>query len=1287
MQSIGHIVRRILNAVAYTAAGAVILLALMVGLFRLFLPRLPEYQEDIKAWANEAIGIQVEFSDMNARWRLTGPELNFYGAQLRMPDSEQNLLVAGEVTVGVGLLRLLFDRTLVVDRILVRETEVQLQRLADSTILVQGLPLDDLAALIPESNSSSDVVFVGQDIAVQYREPDEEQALSFEIQQLEATRRDQLLSLEASLGLAEGFGSRLDVTLDQRQLAEVADPVWEVFLEGRTLGLPRWSYLLPAAVSPIESGTGDLSLWAQWTDGAITEATGNILLENFSIAGSARRAPLDVDGRVEFSRSAGGFLISADNFRLRTVDGDWPRSSLQVELSAPAAPETSALDAAASYLKVEDLGYFSGWLPEAWRDTYSNYLPSGEIRDLRVSVSDWQGEDVLFDVNAQLSGAGIRTTESMPGIRNFTGSIRAANSGGRIESNSHDLRLQIPSYIEEPIFLVDALGTIIWRRSGESLTVLSDRLHLSTIDIDSQSSLQVTVASSDQSPVVDFESTWSVDNIAAAKRFLPQPVIHPVLYRWLDSALVSGRFSSGRTRLQGQLDKFPFDAGDGEFRVVATLEDAVMRYADNWPAAEIRSMDVVLDGLRLYTERNSAVAAGNETSDARVEIADLREPVLTIDAFSTGSLETIRRFARNSPIVRVFGDQLDRVSVAGDASFNLLLTYPLKDREDYDFTTRIQVNGGTLSLNGFTPTLSEVYGIVSISRTDLHSESLFGQFLGEPVTLQLSRRQAADGSYNVIGDMAGTMTAAGLINGLNAPLEGIVAGTGDYQAQIRLPRAGAADSLPLLVTATSNLDGFEIGLPAPLDKPADQERELALRIEFPVPDQIVSSATLGDAVRWAGNFRRRDDRWDFDRGALSFGGEYPSEPASRGLHINGHVDEVRLDEWLTLTRGGAGGARVGDRIRTLDVTVGSLFAFGQHFVDHRIDVDRGGNRWFIQAEGAQLQGEITVPYDLDGIQPVTLDMQTLILPGMDAEDAATVAARTSEIDPRTLPPLSIMAEEFALGERALGTVAADFEKTADGLRAAAVTASDDSFEIAGTAGWIVEPGADETPHSYVSAALRSSNVGQTMERLKYDAGIDSSEMQIDANVRWPGAPRQDFLDGLSGSVSVRLGSGQLNEVEPGAGRVFGLMSVIALPRRLSLDFRDVFDKGFGFDEISGTFRIDRGAAFTCDLSLRGPAAEIVIIGSANLADSQYNQTALVSANVGNTLPLVGTVVAGPQVGAALLIFSQIFKKPLQEVGQIYYAIDGTFEEPLVEESDGGRFEAASRQAGCLPEST
>jgi uncharacterized protein YhdP len=334
----------------------------------------------------------------------------------------------------------------------------------------------------------------------------------------------------------------------------------------------------------------------------------------------------------------------------------------------------------------------------------------------------------------------------------------------------------------------------------------------------------------------------------------------------------------------------------------------------------------------------------------------------------------------------------------------------------------------------------------------------------------------------------------------------------------------------------------------------------------------------------------------------------------------------------------------------------------------------------VQVEGGQAQGSVTIPYDLDGDRPIELDFEKLILPG---NDETGVNDDVDDADPRKFAAISFKAAEFALGGRQLGAVEAEFRRVPEGLRATGLTGTDESFQIEADVGWVVDPLSENGQRSYLNGKLTSHNVRKTMQRLDYQPGIDSDEMEMDIDVSWSGGPREDFLDDLAGTVSIRLGSGQLFEVEPGAGRIFGLMSIVALPRRLSLDFRDVLDKGFGFDEISGDFRIEDGNAYTCNLSLKGPAADIGIAGRAGLGSRDYDQTAIVSVNVGNTLPIVGAVVAGPQVAAALIIFSQIFKKPLQEMGQIYYGIEGSFDDPLVETADDDRFAASIELAECV----
>jgi uncharacterized protein YhdP len=242
-------------------------------------------------------------------------------------------------------------------------------------------------------------------------------------------------------------------------------------------------------------------------------------------------------------------------------------------------------------------------------------------------------------------------------------------------------------------------------------------------------------------------------------------------------------------------------------------------------------------------------------------------------------------------------------------------------------------------------------------------------------------------------------------------------------------------------------------------------------------------------------------------------------------------------------------------------------------------------------------------------------------------------------------------------------------RTEDGFEADKLTATDQSFEIIGTGRWVADEREALGSRTYVTATLNSTDVESTLGRLDFVQGVSGETMGIFFDLTWPGGPRADFLDVVDGQVQIRMEEGQLEEVEPGAGRMLGLVSFVALPRRLSLDFRDVFNKGFGYDSITGTFDIVAGNATTCDLSLEGPAANIGIVGRTDLAASEYEQAAVVTAKVGNTLPIVGAVVGGPPGAAAMLIFSQIFKKPLEEVGRVFYEIVGPWDDPDIDSAD------------------
>lgn len=263
--------KRLIKFLAYSAAGVVILLAIAVGLFRLLLPKLPEYQDELKAWASQAIGMQVEFSGMDARWGLSGPELNFYEAELIRPANNTRLLAAEEVSIGVGLLRLLRDRTVVVDRILIRDTSVEIRERADGRWWIQGTTIDQLSAMNNgNAQPVGDIEVIGEDIELQLIRLGDQRPTSIDIARVNVARDDVRIAVDSSIRLPETMGRQMTVGATQLLDVPVPERHWDVTIMARDLELPGWSALADDVVTPLRSGSGDVELSVRVSDRALS---------------------------------------------------------------------------------------------------------------------------------------------------------------------------------------------------------------------------------------------------------------------------------------------------------------------------------------------------------------------------------------------------------------------------------------------------------------------------------------------------------------------------------------------------------------------------------------------------------------------------------------------------------------------------------------------------------------------------------------------------------------------------------------------------------------------------------------------------------------------------------------------------------------------------------------------------------------------------------------------------------------------------------------------------------
>ena len=394
------------------------------------------------------------------------------------------------------------------------------------------------------------------------------------------------------------------------------------------------------------------------------------------------------------------------------------------------------------------------------------------------------------------------------------------------------------------------------------------------------------------------------------------------------------------------------------------------------------------------------------------------------------------------------------------------------------------------------------------------------------------------------------------------------------------------------------------------------------------------------------------------RAALRFGGALPEFRAESGITLDGAIEALDVDEWMALrpAQGAAtGGADLAGAFAGAEVAVADLSLFGQKLGTTTVSARRRTDDWQIALDSEPVSGTVLVPADLTAKPQIIAVMRRLYL-------NASTEGSMGHLDPRRLPGLQLHADEFGLGARRLGRVDAEILSDPLGLRLVSFESVTDTFSAQGSGGWFVGDSGDT---SRFAVSLTSSNVAKTLDQLGFDPVIDAQGLDATASVHWPGPPSGDFLQHIGGDFTLHATKGSLLDVAPGAGRVIGLLSFTALPRRLALDFRDVFKQGLAFDDIKGDFVVIDGNAYTDNLKLTGPVAEIGVIGRTGLRDHDYRQQAVVTAEPSNVLPTVG-LLGGPAVAAALLIFTRIFKEPLKGLGRVSYCVSGTWQEPMVE---------------------
>jgi uncharacterized protein (TIGR02099 family) len=1208
-----------------TLSVAVITLALMVAVARALLPYANHASGWVESLVSRTIDRTVTSEHVDGHWRAFGPEFYIDGLSIQGPDGQSARF--DRASVRIDLYGALLGRRSLVT-VTVFGANMQVRRAVDGRLHVAGVELKqqvDLSWLIQRGR----LELAGGQLAFN----DEISGLAVALDRVD-------------LAVADGAALRV-----QGVLRDTDDATVELIYRGNLLNAlssdgrlyvamngvnNAFLDALPLPVSlPTWRGQMNAQLWLETVDGQPADLAANVRLESalgagrISATGNWRPTLQGWDGVVAITtRNATGQVSPTAQLQVRKTD--------------------EQLGLALDRIDLEPLLGFLPSLPGQgelpWRPNSSRL--GGQLIDLQLL---WQqAEDGGLDL---LQGQGRLESFLLAGIAPsipdidgievdliYGGNTLAASIRGDAPI------LHYPRVFPQSLLLGELeLDARLTHGDGSPWRFQID--HASTLLANAEVSLHGQLRGTENGVFADLRYGLINGDASFMADVLPMGIMPEPLTRWLLGSVTSGLVSEASGILHGPLSAFPFRENQGLFEINAQLNDARLKFRPEWPAIDDLGARLRFRNSGMLITADRGVSAGMRLRQASADIADFRQPWLRVQADASGTDIAAQRYLRASPLLEQRGDVLQTMGLEAQTDLQLALEVPLRrDLGEIAVQGEVAIADGRLTLAAMPWPIEQINGQVVFDREGVALRKGTARLQERAFTAEFQARK-----QHFELQAQGSAEPARLLKDLLPDSDLLDSVSGETAVDVRVRRV-SEDGLVLLVE--SPLEGVAVDLPAPMRKAAAQSEHLTLR--WPLGDALEDiTIAAGERLRLRSRQLQDGREW-----ALRFGSEWPELGGKTGITVSGEIQLLDADGWLSRQTNDAS-RQTEAEFQSLALDVAELRLQQRRFNDLAVSVARDERYWQIGLDSEALAGRLRLPA-AGSADVLVADLQRLHWPAKD--ESLPQREMPSPRGSRELPSLQVVADDLRFGPYTLGEFRLEAFPDINGYRIERLETRRKGTDIIASGHWYRGARA----RSVFEVRLTAGDLGQLLSDFGYANLVRGGQTRLAGVAEWPGAPWEVSLANLQGRLDVDVGQGQIVEVEPGAGRVLGLLSLQALPRRLALDFTDFFGEGFSFDAMAGRFEFSEGLAETDELAISALSADIFISGSTNLLNKTYDQTVVVVPRMSNALPVVGALAGGAAGAAALWVLQEAFQAPMGQLARARYSVTGPWQEPQVQ---------------------
>ena len=1079
----------------------------------------------------------------------------------------------------------------------------------------------------------------------------------------------------------------------------------------------------------VSQGRGALRGWLALERGHVREVTTDIALVDVDVRLRSDLQPLlmrSLTGRLTLATSTPTLNLRSEQLNFELTDGlRWPGGNVQLSLLQRDDPTRMRGEFKADQLDLASLALISDRLP--LEPAVHRWLQALQPRGLVPSIqATWQGpleQPHQYVVQGSAQGISLNSsslqsnTEQIawhPGVSNAQLNFKLDEKKGQAQLRVDHGSISLPGVFEEATVPLDQFSTeLTWQLDGSLWQVQIANLKLANADtqIEARARWQTadpakSAAKSRFPGILDMQGTIARVEGTKVHRYLPLFVAQEAR-QYVRNSVLQGKASNGSFKIKGDLYDIPFaDSTRGEFRIATQVSGAVLDYVPKsvlakdslpWPALTQINGELIFDRQSMALKSgNARIAGATSLQLTKVEalIPNLEQKqVVQIQADIKGNAADLVNVVNASPLSEISNKALAQSIVTGAADARLKLILPIEDLARTKVQGTVTLPGNDVQFSSATPLLQQARGQILFSERGFSVRDASARALGGDLRLEVTSRPGASTNDVTVALRAqGIATAEGLraakelghLSGLAQQATGSAA----YAMSLNI-RRGYPE-----IAVSSNLQGLALNLPQPLTKAA--ETALPLRYDNSlVRESLQDGRKLQDQVTLElGNLATASYVRDVSsvvprviKGRVGVGlsaGEAIASNDDVGVAANINFSQLNIDAWEKLLTGtkpsnsastGLSAEMQGYLPSIMSVRARELTVQGRTLNNVVVGGSREDTTWRANLDAREMNGylEYRQP-SANNLGRVYARLARLSLAAAEVTDLEN----TLDQQPTNIPALDIVVEDLELRGRRLGRVELEAQnRDSSGVREwrlsrlslslpEALFTANGNWAQVGANQSNLRSARSERRRTALNFKLDIADSGELLKRFGQDQVIARGKGRMEGTIAWVGAPWALDYPSLAGGFNVSIETGQFLKADPGIAKLLGVLSLQSLPRRLALDFKDVFSEGFQFDFIRGDVKIDQGLAYTNNLQMKGVNAAVLMEGNANIAKETQDLKVVVVPEINaGTASLVATAI-NPAIGIGTFLAQLILRRPLIEAATQEFHVVGSWADPQMQ---------------------